>query len=359
MDTDALVETLESAGLSPYQAEAYVALLDLGVASATNVAEAGNVPTPRIYDVLRSLEERGYVETYEQGSLRARAHSPSGVLQDLRGRADRLEAAAEEVEDRWEQPELEGSEASIVKRFRTVIERARTFVEDASHQVLLSTTPKNFERLAPALRDAHDRGVSVRVSVHTEDPDETPGAATFDGVCLEVRHRPLPAPFVVLADRRKASFAHHPNSYDQYGVLLNDRTHTFVFYWYFLTCLWDPWDVLYEATKPGLPAEYLDIRYCVRDLRRLEEVRSATLLVEGYDVATGEAVEVEGSVIGIRTPFSSGESTDLHEMAGQVTLDLETDDGSVSVGGWGAILEDVESTRISLLDAGALRDGTT
>ncbi|MFC7136897.1 TrmB family transcriptional regulator [Halobaculum litoreum] len=104
MDTESLVETLEAAGLSPYQSAAYVALLDLGTASATDVADASGVPAPRIYDVLRTLEELEYIETYEEGSLRARAHSPSIVLDDLRGRANRLEAAAEEVEDRWEQP---------------------------------------------------------------------------------------------------------------------------------------------------------------------------------------------------------------------------------------------------------------
>ena len=49
MDAGALRSTLEDAGLSPYQAEAYVTLLDLGAASATTVAEASGVPDPRIY----------------------------------------------------------------------------------------------------------------------------------------------------------------------------------------------------------------------------------------------------------------------------------------------------------------------
>lgn len=70
------------------------------------------VPGPRIYDVLRSLADREYVETYEQDTLRARAHSPADVLDDLRGRADRFESAAEEIEERWEQPGLESTKAS-------------------------------------------------------------------------------------------------------------------------------------------------------------------------------------------------------------------------------------------------------
>jgi sugar-specific transcriptional regulator TrmB len=351
METESLVETLEAAGLSPYQADAYVALLELGTASATDVADASGVPAPRIYDVLRTLEEREYIETYEAGSLQARAHSPSVVLEDLRDRAARLEAAAEEVEQRWEQPELEAGGASIVTRFRTVIERAETFIEDASHQILLSTTTANLRRLAPALRAATDRGVSVRVSVHTDDPDGRPDPALFEDICVEARHRPLAAPFVALADRRQASFAHHPDSYDRYGVLVNDRTHTYVFYWYFLTTLWEPWETVYDAAGEGLPIEYLDVRHLVRDLREVGwEHAPVRLRVEGYDTETGEESTVEGTVVDVRVPFASTSSTGF-ELAGQVTVDLDVDGEHISVGGWGAIVEDIEGTRLTVVDA--------
>jgi len=69
MDTEDLRDALEDAGLSQYQAEAYTALLRLGTASATELADACAVPTARIYDVLRDLEGKAYIETYEQGSL--------------------------------------------------------------------------------------------------------------------------------------------------------------------------------------------------------------------------------------------------------------------------------------------------
>ncbi|SHH37953.1 TrmB family transcriptional regulator [Halobaculum gomorrense] len=351
METESLVETLEAAGLSPYQAEAYVALLELGTASATDVADASGVPAPRIYDVLRTLEELDYIETYEAESLRARAHSPSVVLDDLRNRAERLESAAEEVEQRWEQPELEAGGASIVTRFRTVIERAEAFITDANHQILLSTTTGNLRRLAPSLRDAVDRGVSVRVSVHTDEDEAPPDLDLFEGTCIEARHRPLAAPFVALADRRQASFAHHPDSYDRYGVLVNDRTHTYVFYWYFLTTLWEPWETVYDATGEGLPIEYFDVRHLVRDLRAIGwEDAPITLRVEGYDTKTGEESTVVGTVVDVRVPFAS-ESDTGYELAGQVTVDLDVDGEHVSVGGWGAIVEDIEGTRLTIVDA--------
>ncbi len=350
METDALVETLQDAGLSPYQANAYVALLELGVASATEVAEASDVPAPRIYDVLSSLEGDGYIETYEQDTLRARAHSPTDVLEDLRERSDRFERAADEVEDRWEQPELEGNEASIVSRFRTVLERAETFIDEAAHQVLLSTTVEHFRRLRPSLVAAYNRGVSVRVSLHTEREGNTDSLPTVDGVATEVRHRPLPAPFLALADRRRACFAHHPETYDQYGVLISDRTHTFVFYWYFLTSLWEQWETVYDDQTDGFPVEYMDIRSCARDLSALDlSTHDARLQVEGYDVDTGNQRELVGTVEGIRSPVSVGPDTHVVDLVGQVTLDVRVEEELIPVGGWGALIEDIEATRLTLL----------
>jgi sugar-specific transcriptional regulator TrmB len=350
MDTEALVETLQDAGLSPYQANAYVALLELGVASATEVADAGDVPAPRIYDVLGSLEDHGYIETYEQDTLHARAHSPTDVLEDLRERSNRFERAADEVEDRWEQPELEGNEASIVSRFRTVLERAETFIEEASHQILLSTTVENFERLRPALTDAYERGVSVRVSLHTERDKPLPRLTSLEGVATEVRHRPLPAPFVALADRRQACFAHHPDAYDQYGVLVSDRTHTFVFYWYFLTSLWEQWERVHDDQTGGFPIEYMDIRNCARDISSIDlEQHEVRLRIEGFDVDTGDERELVGTVERIRCPVPIEPDTHIVDLVGQVTIDLKTEAGTIPIGGWGALIEDVEATRITLL----------
>lgn len=351
MDTESLVETLEEAGLSPYQANAYVALLELGVGSATEVARAGDVPSPRIYDVLRALEERGYVETYEQGTLRARAHSPSDVVDDLVARSERLERAAEEVEERWDQPELEENAASIVRRFQTVLERASSFVDDASHQILLAATLEDFRKLAPHLREAHERGVSVRIVINTERDAPAPDASAFEEVCREVRHRPLPGPFVALADHQQSCFAHIPKSYDQYGVLVNDRAHTYVFYWYFLTSLWDPWDPIHSEEDGTLPVEYLDVRHCVQDLRTLDLAeREVSVRVEGYDVGSGEKRDLTGTLLDIECPFELGDGEHVTEMAGQVTLVLDVDGEQVTVGGWGAMIEDVEATRLTLVD---------
>ncbi|MFC7317058.1 TrmB family transcriptional regulator, partial [Halomarina halobia] len=266
METEALIETFREAGLSPYQASTYVALLDVGATSATELAATADVPSARIYDVLRALESRGYVETYEREHLCVRAHSPAEVLDDLRSRAREFEEAAEEVETRWEQPDIKGARASLVRRFDTVVDQARAFIEAASHQVQLSVSLDEYESLRTALQSAHDRGISVRVTVYTSPDEGAPPESPFAGVCTEVRHRRLPGPFVALIDRHQTCFAHHADSVDRYGVLVDDRAHTYVFNWYFQTCLWDPWPLVYSDRPSDPPMEYVDLRQCIREI---------------------------------------------------------------------------------------------
>ncbi len=352
MDTETFSSVLEEAGLSPYESKVYATLLEVGTASATEVADESGVPGPRIYDVLRSLADRGYVETYEQDTLQARAHDPSGVLSDLRERASQFEAAAEEIETRWEQPELKHNNVSIVKRLETVIDRTRQFIENATHQVYLSASLEEIDELSDTLKSAHERGVAVHLSVHTEHGGEPPGADNFKGICREARYRRLPAPFVALVDREKTCFFHHPDAVDQYGVLVDDRTHSYVFHWYVLAALWEHCETIYSELSDDLPAEYVDIRQLVADIGPLiEDGVSLAVSIEGYETETGQPVSYTGTVTKTERATSGADGTNPSLVAGQATLYVETDNAELSVGGWGAIIEDIEATRVILEDA--------
>ena len=352
METETFISVLEEAGLSPYEARVYVTLLDLGTASATEIADESGIPGPRIYDILRSLADRGYAETYKQGTLQARAHDPTDVLEDLRERATQFEAAATEVETRWEQPELTSNKASIVKRFQTVVDRAEQFIRESTNQVHLSATPTDIDQLEDALRAAHDRGVAIHLSVHTDADESPPPAERFEGICKEARHRSLPAPFLALIDRQKTCFSHHPDAIDQYGMLVNDQTHSYVFHWYFMTCLWEHCETIYSTRNTSPPVEYVDIRRLVGAITpHVEAGVTFIVSVEGHDVETGQPHAFTGRVTGTEHATGIDGPETPYRVAGQATLHVETDDEELSVGGWGAVIEDVEATRIIVEDA--------
>ena len=355
MNDGDLIDVLEDAGLSPYQAEAYVTLLELGNASATDIADACDVPDPRIYDVLRDLESKGYIETYQQDSLTARAHDPEKVLNDLRSRSSEYLTAAEEIEDRWNQPAVAEHEVSIVKRFDTVLNRAREIVRNAKHQIQIGANVEQFRALEDVLVAARDRGVNIKLSIYTEpESRELPTEEEFARASTESRHRDVPSPFLVLVDRTWTCFAPHSHSVNEYGVLVSDRTHTYVFHWYFLTCLWEIWDTIYTRRTPETPTTYVDLRHCVRDLDQLlEEGATISATVVGHEMDSNASIELDGTIVGINY---SGETAGrdkqlpLSQLAGRVSVLLETEDGVREIGGWGAVIEEVEAAEITITD---------
>ena len=355
MDTEALRAALADAGLSPYRIAAYLAVLERGSAAATEIARAADVPNPRIYDVLRDLEREGYVETYERGTLRARALDPAEALADLRDRAQRFEAAAAEIEERWQRPPptTEAHEASVVSRFETVLEGARRAIGGATDQVQLSVTPSQFENLRASLERAHGRDVNVRVSVNTDprDQDLLPARDALDATCTEARHRPLPAPFLAIVDRTTACFAPHSEAADRYGVLIEDRVHAYVFHWYFLSCCWEVFEPQYidRATEP--PIEYVDVRRCIRDVEPLL-AGGATVAarIEGRETDSSEPVSLRGRVTDVSYAGEPVEESavPLMRLAGRASMTLDTGNETHEIGGWGAILEPIEATRVTI-----------
>ncbi len=354
METEELRAALEDAGLSQYQSDAYVAVLELGKASAVEIADACSVPQARIYDVLRDLEADGYIETYEQDSLHARARDPEEVLSSLREQAETLATAAEEIAERWERPAVDDHMVSIVKRFDTVFDRARTLVTEAENDVQLSVSPEQFRDLRPQLEQARENGVVVKVSIHTEDVSTLPSDEELEGAATEVRHRELPSPFLALVDRTKTCFAPHDRSVNQYGVLVEDYTLTYVFHWFFLTSLWGVWDTVHTERASDPPIEYTNIRQCVRDIEPLlNDGAAIEVRIRGYETESGDPCELSGTIARATYAGVSSETDEtvpLSQLAGKVTIYVDDGERERAVGGWGAFVEDVEATRITIED---------
>ncbi|PAU84557.1 transcriptional regulator [Halorubrum salipaludis] len=363
MDTEELLETLQAADLSYYQANAYVTLLELGTASATEVAQASDVPDARIYDVLRDLDDLGYVELYEQETFQARATDPETIVTGLTERASAFESAAAEIEERYERPTLDTQTVSIVKRFDTVLEAARTFVRDADIQVHATLTRDQFEALRSDLADARDRGVTVNVTVLRRDGDDPLDEDDYRGAVSVAHSLSRPAPFVLTSDLRRTAFAPNPAAIEDYGLILRNRSFTYVFFWHFLLFTWLSSPVVYESDA-GSPKQYADIRQFLLENRdRLRGDDPLAVEIEGRETDSNRTVTFSGTVVdaehaegetGVddgRADADADREPSVMSLTGTASIVVDDGDTRRSVGGWGATYEDVEAHRIGVLDA--------
>ena len=78
--SDATLKALKQMGLTEYETQAYLALVDGGQMSASDVSTKSKVPFSRIYDVLGRLEEKQFIQVQKGRPSMYVAKAPSEVM---------------------------------------------------------------------------------------------------------------------------------------------------------------------------------------------------------------------------------------------------------------------------------------
>lgn len=73
-------------GLNTYEAKIWSALLSRGISTAGELSDIANVPRSRSYDVLESLEKKGFVEVKLSKPLKYLAVQPNDVLENIKNK---------------------------------------------------------------------------------------------------------------------------------------------------------------------------------------------------------------------------------------------------------------------------------
>jgi sugar-specific transcriptional regulator TrmB len=75
-------------GLTSYEIKAYAVLAQYGPLTAINISKQSNVPYSKIYDVLSSLERKGWIETDHSRPSRFYPKPPSTSIETMRMKID-------------------------------------------------------------------------------------------------------------------------------------------------------------------------------------------------------------------------------------------------------------------------------
>ncbi len=135
----------ERFGLREYEVKVYLALLK-GRATLKEVAATSKVPIPRVYDTVRSLEDKGFVQRTPKGP----AAEPPRIA--LESRFRQLEAEAEEERAMREQAKgqlipllaslqqkgrVEGNEVVLIRGLTTIAQHLAEFLRESKNVFLL------------------------------------------------------------------------------------------------------------------------------------------------------------------------------------------------------------------------------
>ncbi len=350
MTDDALVDELESIGLTEYQSRAYLAAVGLGTTSFTDLADEADIPQQRIYDVVYDLDEIGLLEVHEAGrGKEAVAPPPETALQELKRRrieefSSTFDSLVNDLQRQYQDTDAStGGFVTVVSHESSVKRHVSTAVERADWWLFVSVSAEMYEELAEEIDAAVERDVTVRVLVQSGEADAPVDRSAFPEGTL-VRRRPA-ADMLVAADREYGVFRGISAPAVTRPALVTRDKNIVEMLQRYSEQFWAASETVRD--RSGFPRRYLTPWQAIVDLERESLDTEPTAYVEGHETDTGRDGAWEGRVVDheLRASSSSDFSVVLPEVA---RLTLETDDGTITVGGWDATLEDVAAHALEL-----------
>ena len=198
---------LKDFGLNTYESKLWTALLSRGISTAGELSDIANVPRSRTYDVLESLEKKGFIVMKIGKPIKYSAVPPKEVIdrvqKGLKEAADKQSEVLDELKSSDVLEELnllysqgvelvEPSDLSgSIKGRNSLNNHLDMMIKGAESSVVIMTTAQGLIRKAEQLRSslakAKERGVKVRIAAPLTSKEAQKAADDLKEVA-DVRH---------------------------------------------------------------------------------------------------------------------------------------------------------------------------
>jgi sugar-specific transcriptional regulator TrmB len=234
---------LKDFGLNAYESKLWTALLSRGVSTAGELSDIANVPRSRSYDVLESLEKKGFIVMKLGKPINYVAVPPHEVLERVKKKivenAQREQKMIEELKRSEVLEELsalhsQGIEmvdpteiSGAIKGRSNLYSHIEHMIKNAEKSITIMTTEEGFLRKAESfkhlLKRAKEKGVDIKIAAPVTKKTQQLAEELKD--IAQIKHiKDIKGRFV-LVDKKQITFMLvddaqvHP-SYDS-GVWLN------------------------------------------------------------------------------------------------------------------------------------------
>lgn len=177
------LKKIKDFGLNSYEAKIWTALLSRGVSTAGELSDIAGVPRSRSYDVLESLEKKGFIIMKIGKPIKYIAIPPEEVMERVKKRitseAHEKSKVLEQIKTSNVLKELnllhtQGIEminptdlTGIIKGRNQIYNHLITMIKNAKKSVVLMTTEEGLIRkhkqLGKTLKKANEKGISIKL----------------------------------------------------------------------------------------------------------------------------------------------------------------------------------------------------
>ena len=174
---------LKDFGLNTYESKLWTALLSRGISTAGELSDISNVPRSRTYDVLESLEKKGFIMMKVGKPIKYIAVPPEEVVHRVKQKIQEEAEFRNELIKQLEASEIleeltllhnqgiehvePGDLTGSFKGRSNVYDQIESSIKKAKKSVYIMTTAagilRKAEHLYPALKKAKARGVDIKI----------------------------------------------------------------------------------------------------------------------------------------------------------------------------------------------------
>ncbi|MCD6589846.1 TrmB family transcriptional regulator [Candidatus Woesearchaeota archaeon] len=203
-------------GLNLYEVKIWTALLSRGVSTAGELSDIANVPRSRAYDILESLEKKGFIVSKIGKPIKYIAISPEEVIERVKKNMKKEAEERVKALDKLKETEIleelktlhsQGIElvdptelAGHLRGRHNLYNHIELVLREAEKTVTIMTTSQGFlrkvEGFKPVFEELKKRGVKIRIAAPMTKETEK-AAKELEGIA-EVRHTNIKARFILV-----------------------------------------------------------------------------------------------------------------------------------------------------------------
>lgn len=343
-------DRIEHLGLTRKEAETYMAILETGPATATEIANSTNVSKRHVYNIAQKLEERQFVIINDYlNPTTIEPAPPDKVYERLKEEAEDI---YRELESVYQNGTVDNPDIKVLKSQATVVEKIQQLIASANDRIAISAPVDFVPELRENLRDAVDRGVAVILLVF-ENPSGYSSVPniSLDGIGHVIRYREGDIPILLAIDREHAlvsprGVVTRKNS-EVNAIFLGKSYLESVVFNALMNSSWLVADEIFTVSPEPLPHTFTNFR--------LATINAALYRNDGTELAAdiecrssenaGPMFELSGRVVDMKQRLV--EPVD-DAGPGQSCLVLDTGTEVVSVGGKDANVEDYSAYSTTL-----------
>jgi sugar-specific transcriptional regulator TrmB len=180
--SDKSKKAMEDLGLTGYEVKSYVCLLESGAMTASEVSKKSTVPFSKIYEVLNSLEEKGWIESNSSRPQKFFPKSPYTAVETAKKIIEnRLKSSEDlivgELTPLYEKTGIkEKPEIWVVRGLFNIATKVMEIIGTCQKELLIALPEISGEMarsVQPSLRELFEKGVKITVLVSGATNDTT------------------------------------------------------------------------------------------------------------------------------------------------------------------------------------------